>query len=260
VARSAPPQPPPETPPDAGPPEPGEKYLTLVEHLQELRRRLIVSSLAVVVGLAVSAVFADDAIEVLKEPAEDRVAEFQLQFIEPFEAFAAYFRVALLGGLILAMPVIVWQALAFVSPGLRPNERRWLFGTVAGATALFLGGVLFAYFVALPPALDFLLEFGGGDLAQANIRIGAYIDFVTRLLFWTGVSFQTPIVVMYLARFRIISAGQLLRWWRYAVVAIAVVAAVITPTVDPVTMTLVAAPMLVLYFVGVALAALFQPR
>jgi sec-independent protein translocase protein TatC len=170
-----------------------------------------------------------------------------------------YFKVALLGGLILAMPVIVFQALRFVSPALRGRERFWLWGTVAGAFVLFLTGVAFAYYVALPPALDFLLNFNN-DLAVPNIRIGAYIDFVTRLLFWTGVCFQIPIVVMYLARFNIVRAGQLVRYWRQAIVGIAVVAALVTPTVDPVTMSLVMAPMIVLYVLGIILAFFVQPK
>jgi sec-independent protein translocase protein TatC len=135
----------------------------------------------------------------------------------------------------------------------------WLWGTVFGATALFLAGVAFAYYIALPPAMDFLLNFNT-DLASPNIRISSYIDFVTRLLFWTGVCFEIPIVVMYLARFGIVRAAQLLRWWRYAIVLIAVVAAIVTPTVDPVTMSLVMAPMVVLYFLGIILAFIVQPR
>lgn len=237
-----------------------EKYLTLFEHLQELRHRVVISALAVIAGLAVSAYFGEDIIDFLKEPAEKRVDNIQLQFIEPFELFVTYFRVALLGGLVIAMPVIVFEALGFVTPGLKPGERRWLYGTAVGATGLFLGGVAFAYYVALPPALGFLLNFGNGDLAQPNIRIGSYIDFVTRLLFWTGVSFETPVVVMFLARFGIVRAGQLVRWWRLAVVAAFVVAAVVTPTVDPVTQSLVAGPIIVLYFVGIVLALFVQPR
>ncbi len=157
------------------------------------------------------------------------------------------------------MPVIVYQALRFVSPGLRPGERRWLYLTVLGAFILFLAGVAFAYYVALPPALDFLLNFGN-DLAEPNIRVGSYIDFVTRLLFWTGVTFETPLVIMFLARFGIVSAGRLLHWWRLAFVAAFVVAAIVTPTVDPVTQSLVAGPIIVLYFLGIALAWLVQPR
>jgi sec-independent protein translocase protein TatC len=246
-------------PPPAPEAERGEKYLTLVEHLQELRHRVMMSAIAVCIGLAISAVFADDFIEFLKEPAEERREGFQLQFIEPFENFVIYFKVSLLGGLVLAMPVIVYHALRFVSPALHGNERRWLYGTVLGATGLFLAGVAFAYYVALPPALDFLLNFND-DLAEPNLRIGAYIDFVTRLMFWTGVCFETPIVIMYLARFRIVNARQLIEWWRIAIVGAFLIAAVVTPTIDPVTQSFVAGPIIVLYFVGILLAVIVQPR
>ena len=256
MTQTAPPEPPPASPEK----EPSEKLLTLFEHLQELRRRVTISAVAVVIGLAVSAYFGQDIIEFLKEPAEKRVDNFQPTFIEPFELFVTYFRVALLGGVIIAMPVIVYEALGFVSPGLKPGERRWLYGTVVGATGLFLAGVAFAYYVALPPALDFLLNFGNGELAQPNIRIGSYIDFVTRLLFWTGVSFQTPIVVMFLARIGLVRAGQLVRCWRLAIVVAFVIAAIVTPTIDPVTQSLVAGPIIVLYFVGIVLALFVQPK
>jgi sec-independent protein translocase protein TatC len=238
-----------------------ERYLTLVEHLQELRYRLTISAAAVVIGLAISAYFGGELIDLLKEPATRDGVEIDTVFIEPFELFATYFRVALLGGLILAMPVIVYQTLAFVTPGLNPNEKWWLLGTVIGASILFAVGVLFAYFFALPPALDFLLNppFAEG-VAEPTIRISSYIDFVTRLLFWSGVSFETPLVVMFLARFRIVNAGQLLRWWRYALVAAFVISAVVTPTWDPVTQTVVAGPIIVLYFLGIALAYIVQPR
>jgi sec-independent protein translocase protein TatC len=156
--------------------------------------------------------------------------------------------------------MIVYQALRFVTPGLRPNERLWLYATVAGSFMLFLSGVAFAYYIALPPALDFLLGFGGGEIAQADIRVGSYVDFVTRLLFWTGVSFQTPLIVMYLARFGIVTAQQLLRWWRLAIVGAFIISAVVTPTIDPVTQSLVAGPIIVLYFLGIILAVFVQPK
>lgn len=252
---------PPESSPERPEHQRSERYLTLVEHLQELRYRLTISCVAVVLGLAVSAYFGGELIELLKEPATRDGVEIETVFIEPFELFATYFRVALLGGLILAMPVIVYQALAFVTPGLKPNEKGWLLATVVGASILFAGGVLFAYFIALPPALDFLLEppFAEG-VAEPNIRISSYIDFVTRLLFWSGVSFETPLVVMFLARFGVVNAIQLLKWWRYALVAAFVIAAVVTPTWDPVTQTVVAGPIIVLYFLGIGLALIVQPR
>jgi sec-independent protein translocase protein TatC len=255
MSSTAPTRPAPQTPGE----ERTEKYLTLMEHLKELRYRVIMSAIGVIIGFAISAVFADDFIRFLKEPAEQRNEDFQLQFIEPFENFMVYFRVSMLGGLVLGMPFIVYHTLRFIAPGLRGNERLWLYGTVIGATGLFLMGVAFAYYVALPPALDFLLNFND-DLAQPNIRIGSYIDFVTRLMLWTGVSFETPIVVMFLARFRIVTWRQLLQWWRLAIVGAFLIAAIVTPTIDPVTQSLVAGPIIVLYFVGVALAVLVRPR
>ena len=253
MTRTAPPE-----PPQAPEPPSEERYLTLSEHLQELRRRVTICFVAVVVGVIIAAYFGNDLIEFLKQPGEDASPEFRLVFLEPFENFVVYFRVSLLGGLTLAMPVIVWQVLGFLSPGLHGNERRWLWGTAIGAAGLFVTGVLFAYYVALPPALDFLLNFG--DYAEPTIRIGSYMDFVTRLLFWTGISFEMPIIVMYLARFRVVNSKQLIHWWRLALVGAFVIAAIVTPSIDPVTQALVAAPIVVLYIIGIGLAFLVQPR
>jgi sec-independent protein translocase protein TatC len=250
-------------PPDPSPPTGGtqdeERLLTLGEHLGELRRRLTICVVAVVIGMIVAAYFGEDLIEFLKKPGEEASPEFRLVFLEPFENFVVYFRVSMLGGLVLAMPVIVWQVLGFLSPGLRKEERKWLWGTALGAGGLFLTGVLFAYYVALPPALDFLLNFGD-DIAEPTIRIGSYMDFVTRLLLWTGVSFEMPLVIMYLARFRVVNARQLIHWWRVAIVGAFVIAAVVTPSIDPVTQALVAAPIIGLYIIGIGLAFLVRPR
>jgi sec-independent protein translocase protein TatC len=248
-----------DKPPERPESERSERYLTLVEHLQELRRRLIICSVAIVAGLAISAFFTDDLLRFLKEPAEERREDFVLVFLDPFESFVTYFKLALMGALVIAMPVIVYQILAFVAPGLRPNEKRWLYGTVAGATAFFVAGVAFAYYVALPPALGFLLNFQD-DIAEPQIRLGSYFDFVIRLLFWTGVSFETPMVIMFLARFRIVTARKLIGWYRYAIVGAFVIAAVVTPTPDPITCTIVALPMMGLYVIGIGLAYIVQPR
>jgi len=247
-------------PPSSSPKEPrGEKYLTLMEHLQELRYRVIMASLGVVVGLCISAYFGEEIIEFLIKPGEEARPDFQLVFLEPFESFVTYFRVALLGGLIIGMPMIVYHGLRFVAPGLKPEERKWLYGTTVGASLLFFAGVAFAYYIALPPALDFLLNFGD-SYAEPAIRVGSYIDFVTRLLFWTGVSFQTPLVIMYLARLGLVRGKQLIQWWRFAIVGAFLISAIVTPTIDPVTQTFVAGPIIVLYVVGIVLAFIVQPR
>src|SRR3989442_742618 len=172
---------PPEPPSGKPPEDKGDRYLTIVEHIQELRHRLTVCTVAVVAAMLVSSIFTNSFIEYLKEPALNRNSHVQFIFTEPLGGFVPYFQVLLMTGFILAMPVIVYQVLGFVTPGLKRNEKLWLYGTVAGATFLFLVGVAFAYYVALPPGLGFLLNFGPAD---PYLRIGSYIDFVVRLLFF----------------------------------------------------------------------------
>jgi sec-independent protein translocase protein TatC len=233
--------------------------MTILEHLQELRFRLVVSGAALVVTTGASFVFAKRILEFLKQPAEDRSSTFVLIFTEPMEGLVAYFRVALLVGLVAAMPIIIFELLMFVTPALTREEKRWVYAVVVGASLAFVAGVAFAYYVALPPALGFLLNFPE-DVAKPQIKIGSYVDFVTRLLFWTGVVFETPLVIMGLARFRVVNARQLLRLWRYAFIGAFVVSAIVTPSIDPVTQSLVAGPIIVLYGIGILLAWLVQPR
>ncbi|MSQ31328.1 MAG: twin-arginine translocase subunit TatC [Dehalococcoidia bacterium] len=237
------------------PQEVGGGQMTLLEHLLELRYRLMWMAVAVVIGMVAFFIpqVGFTVIGWLLIPARTTVPDFRPQFIEPMENIAAFFRVALLGGLTVAMPVVVYHALRFVSPALTRSEKRWIFPIVLGASLSFVGGVAFGYFFILPFTLSFLLTFGS-SVAQADWRIGNYIDFVTRILLVMGLVFETPLLVMGLAKFRVVSARQLLRWWRYAVIAAFAIAAVVTPTIDPVTQTLVGAPIVVLYFVGIGLA------
>lgn len=229
--------------------------MSLLDHLLELRMRMMWMAGAIALGMIVCFVPAIGfrLIEALMEPARRSVPDFRPQFIEPMENVAVFFRVALLGGITLGMPVVVYHLLRFVTPALTRKERRWVFPIVAGASIAFVGGIAFGYFLVLPFTLRFLLTFGDA-YAQPNWRIGNYIGFVTRMLLVLGLVFETPLLVMGLAKFRIVSARQLLRWWRYAIIAAFVIAAVVTPTIDPVTQTLVGGPIVILYFVGVLLA------
>lgn len=217
-------------------------------HINELRKRLLVALLIMVVTTAASFAGAGYFLELLARPIGGLR---NLQAINVTENVAVFMRVALLSGFILALPVLLYELIAFVMPGLEPNERKWLFGSIPLATVLFLGGVSFAYFVMLPVAIPFLTSF-------MNIRniptVSNYINFVTNLLFWIGVAFETPLLVFVLARLRIVSAGMLARQWRIAVVVIAVIAAVVTPTIDPVNMGLLMAPLFVLYLLSILLA------
>src|SRR3972149_6368760 len=178
------------------------KSLTILEHLQELRQRLMICAGALVLGMVVSFYpITTWVLEWLKKPAESRVENFDLVFTQPLEFWTTFFRVSLLVGLTLAMPVFVYQVLAFIGPGLTKNEKRWAYPIVLGASGMFVAGCAFAYYVEMPPALKFLLD-PPGDLARPLISVKYYVDFATRLMLVTGLVFETPLLVMGLGEAR----------------------------------------------------------
>lgn len=223
--------------------------MPLMEHLKELRKRLIRAFIALFFTTAISFVFARQVFVILLEP----LGDVAVQALKPTESISNYMKVALLCGIILAMPFIVYQIARFLAPGLTKKERRYLYVLVPGATLCFLTGVAFAYFIMLPAALPFLGSFMA-DLIEQNWAIGEYLSFVTSLLFWIGVAFELPLFVYFLAKVGVIDAQTLSKNRKYAVIAIAFLSAVITPTVDPLNMALVMGPLIVLYEVGVILA------
>lgn len=225
-----------------------QKEMGIWEHIGELRSRLFKALIALVIGALASFLVTQNLIEILARP----IGGLQnLTAIEVTENVVSFFRVSLLAGFILAFPVIFYQLLAFVMPGLYPNERRTLLMFIPFATLLFVGGVAFAYFVMLPSAVPFLVGFLG---VQARPRIENYIDFVTNILFWIGVCFETPLVIFVLAKFNIVNGKMLTKQWRYAVVIIAIVAAVVTPTPDPINMGLLMLPLFGIYLLSILMA------
>ena len=232
-----------------GAPEPESAVMPLMDHLREFRTRLIRAFIAMFITTGISFVFAKQVFIVLLDP----LGDVTVQALKPTESIGNYMKVALLCGVILAMPVIVYQLARFIAPGLTKKERRYLYLLVPGATLCFVTGVAFAYFVMLPAALPFLGSFMA-DLIEQNWAIGEYLSFVTSLLFWIGVAFELPLFVYFLAKAGVIDAQMLSKNRKYALVAIAVLAAVITPTVDPLNMALVMGPLIVLYEIGVLLA------
>ncbi|PWH20222.1 MAG: twin-arginine translocase subunit TatC [Ardenticatenia bacterium] len=232
--------------------------MTLLEHLRELRDRLIRIVLSLVVATAIGFIFSDYLIDILAIPIGGRMA---LEAIDVTENMGVFMRVSLLAGVTIAMPFVLYQVLAFIVPGLTKSERRLLWYVLPGATVLFIGGVLFCYFLMLPVAVPFLINFLG---IPTKPRPSTYFGFVTRMMLWIGASFEMPLIIAFLSRIGIITPQALSKFRRYAIVLIAVVAAVITPTVDPVNMGLVMAPLLVLYELGVFLSRIMyrkrQPR
>jgi sec-independent protein translocase protein TatC len=228
---------------------------TLLQHLGELRRRVFICVIAVLVGSAVSFAFFEQIIDVLVEPAKDLDLGTggELIYTEVTELLTTAIKVSFVSGLILAFPILVFQGVMFVAPGLTGRERRYLFGFMPAVILAFGGGVAFAYYVLTPPALHFLLTFGG-DVAVPLIRISNIVNLMVRLLFWMGLAFETPLVMYLLASLGIVTARSLARFRRYWVVVAFILAAIITPTIDPVNQALVAGPLLVLYELGILLA------
>lgn len=227
-----------------------ESSAPLLSHLNELRMRVFKAFLALVIATGISFAFSEQVINYLAMPIGGTA---NLVSIELTENIAIFMKVSLLGGFVLAMPVIVYQIMAFILPGLKRNERGWLLVMVPFATLLFAGGVAFTWFVMLPTAIPFLTGFMG---ITTQVRPENYFEFVTRIMFWIGVCFEMPLVVMFLAKLKFVTAKQLASGWRYATVLMAVVAASVTPTVDPVNMGLVMAPLMGLYVVSIILAAI----
>jgi len=224
--------------------------MPLLEHLEELRQRIFKAAAALVVATLLSFIFAGQLVDFLAAPIGGRKA---LVSIEITENIAIFMRVSLLSGVILAMPVIVYQVIRFVLPGLTDRERRWLMLGVPFASLLFFSGAAFTWYVMLPTAVPFLINFLG---ITTQVRPLNYFDFTTSLMFWIGLSFEMPLVVMFLAMLKLVKAAQLIRYWRYAVVVMAVVSAVVTPTVDPVNMSLVMLPLGGLYVISIVLATI----
>jgi sec-independent protein translocase protein TatC len=222
--------------------------MPLLQHLDELRRRLFRALLILTVTTAASFIFAQQIINYLATPIGGTK---KLVSIEITENIGAFMKVSLLCGFIFAMPFIVYELMAFVMPGLKRNERLWLILIVPFAGILFASGVAFTWFVMLPSAIPFLTGFMN---ITTQVRPENYFDFITQLMFWIGICFELPLVVMFMAKLKFITAKQLAKGWRYAIVGMSIVAAAVTPTVDPINMGLVMAPLMGLYLISILLA------
>jgi len=210
-------------------------------HLREMRDRLVKSVIAIAIGTAIGFIFGPQIIEILKVPA----GGINLQAIEPIENLSVYFKVSLATGIIITMPVLVYQLFAYVSPALTSKERSYIYRILPAITIMFFGGVLFAYFIALPPALRFLQNFLS-DAAETQWRISEYVNIVTRLIVAVGLVFETPIIIMFLTRMGIVTPQWLAKRRKLWVILSFVIAAIITPTFDPINQTIIALPLIIL--------------
>lgn len=229
--------------------------LTFTGHLVELRQRLLKAAIALAITTAISFAFAKQIFGILIAPAGD----INLIYVEMTEMIGTYMKVSFASGIVLAMPYLIYQILMFVSPGLTTREKKYVYLILPWVTLMFIAGVVFCYFILLPPATKFLVSFGS-DIAIPQIKIANYISLVTRLLLCIGAVFETPVVILFLARFGIVSSKMLSRKRRHAIVVALILAAIITPTFDPVNQSLVAVPLIILYEMSIWLAKLVERR
>jgi sec-independent protein translocase protein TatC len=227
----------------------------IMYHLNALRKHLVRSVLALIIMTAFSFTFFEQILAILARPLEGGASS--LVAIEVTEPIGTVMRVSLFTGFALAFPYIVLELWLFVGPGLSRRARIWGLAAIPIATLFFIGGMVFAYFVMLPTALPFLLNFMGISTIP---RPSNYVKFVTSLMFWIGLAFEFPLVIFLLAKLGLVKAKTLVQQWRLAIVIIAVVSAIITPTVDPVNMGLVMLPMICLYFLSIVLAKFAEPK
>jgi sec-independent protein translocase protein TatC len=250
-----------------------DDVMTLTEHLGELRVRIIRCVLAIAVFAIIIVAFYNPVLDFLRAPydrlCQSKGAEFcgisvnaegdpTLFVFDPTEGLTTRLRVAGYGGVVLAMPVILWQIWRFIVPALHAKEKRYAIPFILTSVSLFLLGGFLAY-ATLEKALEFLISWSGDDVTQA-FQISKYIRLVILMVAAFGVGFQFPVLLVFLQLVGVITPQQLLGGWRYAILGIVVVAAVITPSGDPISLLALAAPMLVLYFVAIGIGIIFQRR
>lgn len=234
------------------------------DHLDEFRWRLLRMAIYVIVAMLLSWAFRNDLLSLLRYPAEAGAAvagieHFEFRIFEAAGGIMLMMQIALVAGVIVASPFILTELWLFVEPALEKHEKRWAIIMIPAATFLFLSGVVFCYWLA-PKAFAFLFAFNVGLGVQPELTLQPYLYFLMRLLLVFGLSFELPLALMFLARVGIVTRAQLIGFWRQAVVVIFVFAAFVTPTTDPVTLTFLAAPMVILYVLSIFLAGLVEKR
>ena len=216
------------------------REMTLVGHLGELRNRIIVAVLAIVVGTLIAYYFVDELMRFVTAPAG------KLYFMSPAEGFFAYLKLAVFAGFMLALPVVLWQVWAFVAPALTSGEKKWAFIMVPGAVALFFTGVAFAYLLVWPAAVNFFLGFGSESL-QPMLSLGQYLSFLLSFILPFGIIFNLPLALLVLAKMGIISSRFLAKQRRMMILVAFIIGGIITPTPDIFTQTMMAIPIILLY-------------
>ncbi len=232
---------------------PEEVEMSLFDHLDELRTRIFYALIAVIVGVVICFIFVRPIVEILELPANG-VKFLQLA---PGEFFFVSIKVAGYSGLVLSTPFILYQIIQFVLPGLTRRERQLLGPLVFGSSVLFFLGLFFSYIALIPAALTFFINYGA-DIVEQSWSIERYFEFILLLMFGTGLVFQIPVIMVGLGKLGIVSSERMLSNWRYVILGAAILGAVITPSTDPLTQSLLGGAVLGLYFGGIGMMKLLK--
>ncbi len=243
----------------------GTNDMSIMEHLAELRTRLVYSILSIAVGAVVLLIAYEPVLSFLTAPYRDLCAtnaslncDGSLYALGPIDGFSARMRIALWGGVVIALPVVLWNVWRFVVPALTKREKRYSYFFIISSVVLFAVGAWLAYWT-LDRALEFLIGWSGADVTQ-NYQINKYVNLVVLMMLSFGVGFLSPVLLVFLQLVEVVTPRTLITQWRYAIVIIFVVAAVITPSGDPITLMALGVPLTVLYLIAVAIGALLLWR
>jgi sec-independent protein translocase protein TatC len=230
--------------------------MTFLEHLEELRQRLVRSCIYLALGFGACWGFREQIFHFMVEPMRKAGFSDKFIFTGPAEALMLYMKMSFFVGIFVVAPFILWEIWGFISPGLYKHEKKWAVPFIGMGTLFFAGGALFGHYVMFPMTFQFLYTFGGKDM-QFMPRIGEYWEFYSWFLLGLGLVFQIPVVIFVLARLGLVTPLGLLRFWKWAVLGSFIASAIITPTPDVATQTALAAPMVGLYLLGVLVAWVF---
>lgn len=229
--------------------------MTYLQHLEEFRRRIIVCLIALVAAVSISWIFAWDILEIMVRPA----GGITLHYLKPLEPFMVRFKLALFGGAMLCLPVLLFEGVAFASPALKAREKRLTVLVLAAIVGFFVAGVVFGYLYIMPSGITWLLEIASGQM-EPVLSAGEYVSFAGWFMLAFGLSFETPLIVWLLVALGVLTPAQLQKQWRAALIVILLFAAIVTPDWSPVTMIMVAVPMIVLYALSIVLARITVRR
>ena len=236
--------------------------MSFLQHLEELRRRIIYSIISVAVGFFFCWGYAERIYALMQKPIVDVLRDHHLPeklvFLSPTEPFNLYLKIGFMAGIFVASPFILYQVWMFISPGLYRNEKRYVLPFMGSTILLFASGAIFGYKLVYPQALKFLIEYGGQF--QPMITIGEYTDLFLTIILGLGVVFELPILVFFMSLMGVVTAGWMWRNLRYSILGIFTIAAILTPTTDIMNMCVFAAPMVILYVISIGIAWIFHPK